>query len=100
MKRLITLLASLLLLGSAAAVAQEYVSTPVTISKEKVKLNDKIYLSHVVLERQTLFSIAKAYGVKWIPSMVVVGPDGKVKLSTVMIEKVEKYLKKVNGKKN
>lgn len=63
MKRLITLLASLLLLGSAAAVAQEYVSTPVTVSKEKVKLNDKIYLSHVVLERQTLFGIAKAYGV-------------------------------------
>ena len=63
MKRLITLLASLLLLGSAAAVAQEYVSTPVTVSKEKVKLNGKIYLSHVVLERQTLFGIAKAYGV-------------------------------------
>jgi len=63
MRRLITLLASLLLLGSAAAVAQEYVSTPVTVSKEKVKLNGKIYLSHVVLERQTLFGIAKAYGV-------------------------------------
>ncbi|MBO5595928.1 MAG: LysM peptidoglycan-binding domain-containing protein [Bacteroidales bacterium] len=63
MKRLITLLASLLLLGSAAAVAQEYVSTPVTVSKEKVKLNGKVYLSHVVLERQTLFGIAKAYGV-------------------------------------
>ncbi len=63
MKRLITLFASLLLLGSAAAIAQEYVSTPVTVSKEKVKLNDKIYLSHVVLERQTLFGIAKAYGV-------------------------------------
>lgn len=63
MKRLITLLASLLLLGCAAAVAQEYVSTPVTISKEKVKLNGKIYLSHVVLERQTLFGISKAYGV-------------------------------------
>lgn len=63
MKRLLTLLASLLLVGSTAAVAQEYVSTPVTLSKEKVKLNDKIYLSHVVLERQTLFGIAKAYGV-------------------------------------
>ena len=63
MKRLLTFLASLLLLGCTAAVAQEYVSTPVTLSKEKVKLNDKIYLSHVVLERQTLFGIAKAYGV-------------------------------------
>ena len=35
MKRLLTLLASLLLVGSTAAVAQEYVSTPVTLSKEK-----------------------------------------------------------------
>ena len=37
--------------------------------------------------------IAKAYGVKWIPSMVVVGPDGQVKLSTVLTYKVDKYLK-------
>ena len=36
--------------------------------------------------------ISKSYGVKWIPSMVVVGPDGLVKLSTVVIEKVDKYL--------
>ena len=43
--------------------AQEYVPTPVTVSKEKVKLNGKVYLSHVVLERQTLFGISKAYGV-------------------------------------
>ena len=63
MKRLITRLSSLLLLCSATAVAQDYVSTPVTLSKEKVKLNGKVYLSHVVLERQTLFGISKAYGV-------------------------------------
>ena len=47
----------------SAAFAQEYVPTPVTVSKEKVKLNGKVYLSHVVLERQTLFGISKAYGV-------------------------------------
>ena len=63
MKRLITLIASLLVLGCGAALAQEYVPTPVTVSKEKVKLNGKIYLSHVVLGRQTLYSISKAYGV-------------------------------------
>ncbi len=63
MKRLITLIASLLVLSCAAALAQEYVPTPVTVSKEKVKLNGKVYLSHVVLERQTLYSICKAYGV-------------------------------------
>ena len=39
--------------------------------------------------------IAKAYGVKWIPSMVVVGPDGEVKLSTVLTYKVDKYLKEL-----
>ena len=63
MKRLITLIASLLVLGCGAALAQEYVPTPVPVSKEKVKLNGKVYLSHVVLERQTLYSICKAYGV-------------------------------------
>lgn len=51
------------ILGAGAALAQEYVPTPVTVSKEKVRMNGKTYLSHVVLERQTLFSIAKAYGV-------------------------------------
>jgi peroxiredoxin len=39
--------------------------------------------------------ISKAYGVKWIPSMVVVGPDGQVKLSTVVIDKVDNYLKEL-----
>jgi alpha/beta superfamily hydrolase/peroxiredoxin len=39
--------------------------------------------------------IAKAYGVKWIPSMVVVGPDGQVQLSTVLTYKVDKYLKEL-----
>lgn len=66
MKRLLTILFVALTsaaLGTAVASAQEYVPTPVTVSKEKVKLNGKTYLSHVVLERQTLYGISKAYGV-------------------------------------
>lgn len=43
--------------------AQDYVTTPVSISKEKVRVNGKICYSHIVLEKQTLFSIAKAYDV-------------------------------------
>lgn len=39
--------------------------------------------------------IAKAYGVKWIPSMVVIDKDGKVALSTVLTYKVDKYLKEL-----
>ena len=40
-------------------------------------------------------AVGAAYGVKWIPSMVIVGPDGQVKLSTVMTYKVDNYLKEL-----
>jgi alpha/beta superfamily hydrolase len=40
-------------------------------------------------------AISKAYGVQWIPSMVVIGPDGEVKLSSVLTYKVDKYLKEL-----
>ena len=50
-------------LSAAAVQAQDYVSTPVEISKEKVKIDGKICYSHIVLERQTLYSICKAYEV-------------------------------------
>ncbi len=63
MKRLLSIIAAIAVLGCVQALAQEYVPTPVTVSKEKVKLNGKVYLSHVVLEKQTLYSISKAYGV-------------------------------------
>ena len=63
MKRLLILLSALAAFCCAEAYAQDYVPTPVTISKEKVKLNGKVYLSHVVLERQTIYGICKAYGV-------------------------------------
>lgn len=66
MKKLVMIcLAAVLLLGAGPLGAQntEYKATPVTISKDKVRENGKLYYSHVVLERQTLFSIAKAYGV-------------------------------------
>ena len=63
MKRLLIVLAALAAFACAEAYAQDYVPTPVTVSKEKVKLNGQVYLSHVVLERQTIFGICKAYGV-------------------------------------
>lgn len=47
----------------ASMEAQEYESTPVTISKEKVKIDGQVCYSHIVLEKQTLYSISKAYGV-------------------------------------
>lgn len=47
----------------ATVYAQQYESTPVTVSKEKLKVNGQVCYSHIVLEKQTLFSICQAYGV-------------------------------------
>lgn len=64
MRRLCIILTFFICVSSIGLYAQNYVQTPVTISKEKVRGSDgNIYYSHVVKERQTLFSIAKAYGV-------------------------------------
>ena len=40
-----------------------YPLVPVTVSKEKVRMDGRVYYSHIVLEKQTLYSISKAYGV-------------------------------------
>ena len=71
--------------------AQEYTQTPVTVSKEKVRGSDgKLYYSHIVQERQTLFSIASAYGVS-IDEIYAANPnmnlkqDGLKKNSIILI---------------
>lgn len=87
------ILAAALSFGSAAGiVAQDYVNTPVSISKEKVRINGKVCYSHVVLERQTLFSISKAYNVsiedihKYNPTLK---ESGLIKNSILIIPSAE-----------
>lgn len=70
MKRYLTraIFKTLVVLASAAGMthivsAQEYENTPVSISKEKIRIDGTVCYSHIVLERQTLFSISKAYNV-------------------------------------
>lgn len=53
----------LLAANGAGVGAQEYSSVPVVVSTDKVRHNGKVYYSHIVQERQTLFSISKAYNV-------------------------------------
>ena len=55
-------IASVSLLPTAVC-AQEYSNPVVKVSQEKVRSGGKLYYSHIVEERQTLFSISKAYGV-------------------------------------
>ena len=82
-----------LVLALAAATApaisaQEYNNTPVSISKEKVRVNGETCYSHVVLERQTLFSISKAYNVS-IDDIYRLNPSlkehGLIKNSIILI---------------
>lgn len=66
MKKILTVFLIGMSLCSYNAKAQDdtYVATPVTVSKEKTKnAAGEVFYSHVVLERQTLYSISKAYGV-------------------------------------
>ena len=55
--------AALMMAFTASIAAQEYVAPPVEVSDQKVKKDGKVFYSHVVLERQTLYSISKAYNV-------------------------------------
>ena len=94
----IILAAALSFAGYESVSAQEYANTPVSISKEKVKVNGTICYSHVVLERQTLFSICKAYNVsaediyRFNPA---VREKGLIKNSIIVIPVAESSAQKV-----
>ena len=47
------------------------------------------------LKKMADSDVAKAFGVKWIPSMMLIGPDGKVILATVMSEKIRAKLEEL-----
>ena len=64
MKHRFLALLLMILAGAAQDVfAQDYPQVPVTISRSQVSLNGKPHYAHIVLERQTVYGIAKAYGV-------------------------------------
>ena len=44
-------------------IAQDYTPVPVTVSRSQVSMNGKTYYAHIVLERQTIYGITKAYNV-------------------------------------
>ena len=64
MKHRFLALLLLFLAGTAQDVfAQDYPPVPVTVSRSQVNMNGKTYYAHIVLERQTIYGITKAYGV-------------------------------------
>ena len=61
MKRLLSILFLAATLFTAAA--QDYVVPEIKVSQDKVRVNGEAFYAHVVQEKQTLFSIARAYSV-------------------------------------
>lgn len=89
MKRLIPIfILSLFLLSLEPAGAQVYEAPPVTVSTEKVRIGGETYYSHKVIEKQTLYSISKAYGVKTediLKANPGIGPDGQLKAGSIIL---------------
>ncbi|MBO4465745.1 MAG: LysM peptidoglycan-binding domain-containing protein [Bacteroidales bacterium] len=65
MKRFATLIAALLAwgVGASAQTSGQYLPEPVTVTTDMVRVGNKLFYAHVVVARQTLYSIGKAYGV-------------------------------------
>jgi peroxiredoxin len=57
------------------------------------------YLQVSELKKFKETDISRAYGINWIPSLVVIGKDGKVLLSTVLSEKVGTLLNDILNNK-
>ena len=53
----------MLLCIAVPAFGQQYQVPEITVSKDKVRVDGKSYYAHVVTAKQTLYSIAKVYGV-------------------------------------
>ncbi len=80
MKKFFCIILTILCLGANVARAQEpYPTVEVKVSTDKVKIGGRIYYSHVVTEKQTLYSISKAYGIAVID---IIEANPKLHLST------------------
>lgn len=60
-----------------------------------IRENGMGWLQHREQKPKNESQVSIDYHVKWIPSIYVIGPDGKIMLGTVMIEKLEKLLETI-----
>ncbi|MCI6161810.1 MAG: TlpA disulfide reductase family protein [Prevotellaceae bacterium] len=67
------------------------------IWKNAIRQYEIVYPQVSELKKLRETGIAKAYGIQWIPSMYLIGKDGKVLLATVLSEKLEKALTELFG---
>ena len=66
--------------------------TDAEVWKKAIAQYDLKYTQVSELKKMRESVVAQAYGVKWIPSMVLLNPEGKVVMSTVLADKMERTL--------
>ena len=79
MKRIIRIVIPLLCISLSSHAQNTYPQVEVQVSADKVKMGGKLYYSHVVLEKQTLYSISRAYGAEVIE---IIEANPKLHLAT------------------
>jgi len=87
------LTAVLLICSAANLCAQGFTPTPVTVSSQMEVVNGHLYYAHTVLEKQTLYSISKAYNIK-VEEIYAANPkleaEGLKKDSVILIPVISK----------
>ncbi|NCC47388.1 MAG: hypothetical protein EOM16_10255, partial [Bacteroidia bacterium] len=63
MKHLLNTISILIILSLAQGCFAQYIPVKVEVSQEQVRVNGELYYLHKVSQRQTLYSISKAYGI-------------------------------------
>lgn len=66
--------------------------TDVNAWQEAVKKYDIPYIQVSDLKKKNESPVAHAFGVKWIPSLYLINPEGCVEVATVLSDKIEKRL--------
>ncbi len=86
-----TILLFLLVINFNPVVYAQNEPVPITISKEKVIIEGKVYYLHTIKSGETLFSISKAYGVTQ-KDIIALNPYASTSLKTGQILKIPAIL--------
>lgn len=75
------------------------VDTDINALRKAIENYGISYTQMSELKRTKESATAQAYGVRWIPSMYLIDPEGKIVLGTVLSDKLEKTLYEVTDSK-
>ena len=96
MKRFLAIATAFLLAAAPLGAQTIFQPAEVTISTEVITIDGKNYFSHVVRERQTLYSIGKAYGVSSLDVLLIPVTEKALAQINRPLEKDIRQIKRVD----